>query len=453
MPRRTLYLLVIVPLVSLLCYHHVPESRFGPVLARTIRRIESDALERVEGQKLFEGAMAGMVGELDEYSNYIPPADLDQFHEDLDQQFGGVGMEVGIDPLTRRIIVLSPLVDTPAALAGVLAGDSLVKIDGESTEGMSLEDAVLRMRGRPGEPVTVTVIHEGSTEPIDLQLVRTVIQMETVIGDTRGADGTWNYFLEGAEKIGYLRITSFAENTGSELHEHVKWLAANGMRGLILDLRNNPGGLLDAACETADLFLDKGDVIVTTRNRDGVIREALVARDDGPFSKLPLVVLVNHESASASEIVSSALQDHRRAAVVGQRTWGKGTVQEVIELDKPFGALTLTTASYWRPSGRNIHRRQDASESDVWGVRPSPGGEVVLDDRQLASWLRWRMRRDAGRPTEESAVKPEGDAGNDPGVPLDDAEIPSGDVPPPAADVQLQRALELLERSLTKPRK
>lgn len=453
MPRRTLYLLVIVPLVSLLCYNHVQDSRYIPVLARAMKRIEKDALEEIAGQTLFEGAMAGMVGQLDEYSHYIPPQNLDAFHEELDQQFGGVGMEVGIDPQTRQLIVLSPLVGTPAAAAGVRSGDCILKIDGESTVDMSLQDAVERMRGRPGEAVNVTLLHEGSEEPVDLRLVRAVIQKETVVGDTRNPDGTWNYFLEGADKIGYLRITSFAENTGSELRQHLQWLTEQGMRGLILDLRNNPGGLLEAACEVADLFLQRGDVIVTTRNREGVIQEGFVARENGPFSGFPMAVLVNHYSASASEIVSAALQDHQRAVVVGQRTWGKGTVQEVIELDDPYGAMALTTASYWRPSGRNIHRTGDASDSDDWGVRPGAGDEIVLDDSELASWLRWRLRRDAGRPMDESTLEETIEGQTETDVPAEDAESPPGDVPPPAADRQLRRALEGIEGLLALPGK
>jgi carboxyl-terminal processing protease len=407
MPRRNLLFLLAIALIALVCYQKVQTNQYGRILANSLEIIDRLALEKVKPEALFEGAMDGMVGRLDEYSSYIPPKDLDQFEEILDQQFGGVGMEVTMDPKTRQMTVLSPLVGTPAYEAGVRAGDRILRIGELSTQGMSVKDAVSLLRGKPGDQVSITVLHLGEEKPVDLKIVRAIIQVDTVLGDTRNADGSWNYFLADADRIGYLRINSFAEKTGEDLKRAVQWLVDRDMQGLILDLRDNPGGLFPAAIEVCDLFISSG-TIVTTRGRDGNILETWQATGKGPFTKFPLVLLVNQYSASASEVVAACLQDHHRATVVGQRTWGKGTVQQVIELDDHNGALKLTTASYWRPSNQNIHRRRDAGENEAWGVRPDPGEEVKVEGDELTHLRLWRMRRDVFKDA-QGAMKNGGD--------------------------------------------
>ncbi len=425
MPRRNIVALLLISLVSLVCYRSVQSSRAGRVLSDAIERIEQRYLEPIDEEALFEGAMQGMVSQLDDYSAYIPPVNLQEFNESLEQQFGGVGMEVGLDPKTNQLTVMSPLVGSPAYEAGIRPGDKILRIDGKSTQGMSLKDSVALMHGDPGEPVTITIQHEGEDEPVELTIIRAIIQVDTVLGDTRNADGSWNFFLEGNDKIGYLRINTFAENTAGELREALEWLVEHDMQALILDLRDDPGGLLNAAVDVCDTFIESG-VIVSTRGRDGHIIRAEEATPGDTFTDFPMAVLVNHMSASASEIVAACLQDHKRAIIVGQRTWGKGTVQEVVELDDNRGALKLTTASYWRPSEKNIHRRKNAKEEDDWGVSPDKGFELKLDEEEESKLRIARLKRDIYRRTDGDSEKP----------------------PEPFVDPQLNLAVEYLEKVL-----
>jgi carboxyl-terminal processing protease len=281
----------------------------------------------------------------------------------------------------------------------VRAGDSILRIDDHNTQGMSAMDAKSLMRGKPGDPVSITVLHQGEDKPVDLKIVRAVIHSETVMGDARNADGSWNYFLPGTDRVGYLRISSFGDKTAEELKKAVEWLIEHDMQGLILDLRDNPGGVLPVAIEVCDFFIASG-TILSTRGRDGRILETWVATGKSPFTKFPMVILVNQHSASASEIVAACLQDHHRATIVGQRTYGKGTVQKIIELGDTRGALKLTTASYWRPSNKNIHRRRDAGENENWGVQPDPDCEVKIEGDDLTRLQLWRANHDLSKAAE-----------------------------------------------------
>ena len=400
MPRRNLHLLVALTILCLVCAMRV--SRPGRILVYAMDQIDTRYLEEIDDRQLFEGALEGMMSRLDENSSYITPDVLAEFQESLEKEFGGVGIEILLDPNTKQLTVASPLVGTPAYEGGVRAGDKVLRIDGRSTQGLSLQDAADRMRGKPGDPVTLTILHQGEDEPVEIELVRAVIRVDTVLGDTRNSDGSWNYFLDGYDRIGYLRINSFGEQTDIELKGALAWLVEHDMRGLILDLRNDPGGLLVASIGVCDLFLDSG-VIVTTRRRDGHIKQTFSATKEGTYSGFPLAVLVNKYSASASEIVAACLQDHKRAVVVGQRSYGKGTVQEIIDLEAGQGMLKLTTASYWRPSGKNIHRTKDAQQDDDWGVSPNEGYEVEVEGKELAKLLRWRLRRDLYQAADQNA--------------------------------------------------
>jgi len=430
MPRRNVRLIVALTVLCLICAAR--SSRYGRVLVYAMNQIDLRSLEEVGQRELFEGAMEGMMSRLDDYSAYISPDVLAEFNEALDKEFGGVGIEIRIDPDTKQLTVASPLVGTPAYEAGIRAGDKVLRIDGHSTQGLSLQDAADRMRGRPGDPVTLTVLHLDAEEPTVVEIVRAIIQVDTVLGDARNADGSWNHFLEGHDRIGYLRINSFGENTDVELARALDGMLQRGMQALILDLRNDPGGMLDAAIGVCDLFVDSG-MIVSTRRRDGQIRRAFTASKSkrGALPDFPMAVLVNQFSASASEIVAACLQDHQRAVVVGQRTFGKGTVQELIELESGQGMIKLTTASYWRPSGKNIHRHRDADEDDDdWGVTPDKGYEVEVDEEQLGKLLSARLHRDVYKPNHEDDSAGE--------------EDPSD----PAVDPQLAKAVEYVEAAI-----
>jgi carboxyl-terminal processing protease len=425
MSRRNLLTLLIVSLVSLACYHRVQHHRYGNTLAFAIDLIERRALEPVPADRLFEGAMHGILSGLDDqYSGYIPPAELQRFNEEIDQEFGGVGMEVILDPQSRQIMVGSPMLGSPAQRAGIRSGDRILRINDKSTQGLSLEDAVRLMRGKLGEEVVLTIQHEGDDEPQEVTLVRATIHVDTVVGDSRNSDGSWNFFLDGHDRIGYLRITSFGKETLTELRRALQWLSEHQMRALVLDLRDDRGGLLHAAVGVCDLFIADG-VIVSTRGRQrDQIRDLYKASGRGKFTDFPIAVLVNGDTASASEIVAACLQDNNRAVVVGQRTYGKGTVQEVIDLDENHGAIRLTTASYWRPSGKNIHRTRDAKPDSDWGVMPNDEYEVVVEGDELVKLHTARARRDV--------VKRNGSANGEP--------LP--------ADRQLDRALEYLREQL-----
>lgn len=412
MPRRNLHLLFAVLLVSVICYQKADSAyrlRFGSMantFIQVMKEIDRHYVEPVEPRELFEGSLEGMVGRLDEYSAYIPPAVSAQFREGIEQQFGGIGIEVAIDPQSGLITVLSPIPGTPAWRAGLQAGDKIVGIDGEPAEGLTLDEAVRRMRGSVGTPVRVSLLR-GTDQRLEVELVREVIQIQSVLGDARDADGRWQFVLEEEPQIGYIRIVSFGERTLDDLRAALEAVSQQSVKGLILDLRGNAGGLLEGAVAVCDLFLKQGR-IVSTRGRDAIDREVYQASGRAPYASLPLVVLVNRYSASASEIVAACLQDHRRATIVGERTWGKGTVQNLIPLEGGRSLLKLTTASYWRPSNQNIHRTRNATEADAWGVMPDEGCLVVLNDDEMRQMIEARRARDLPRaaPTNDDAQQP-----------------------------------------------
>ena len=406
MPRRNLLILIVVVLLAGTCYMRVQKNPYLRVMASAIDTIEHRSLEPIGNKKLFEGAMQGMLGQLDEHSIYIPPDELSAFKEEIEGEFAGVGMEIALDPQTKELTVRSPLAGSPAYQAGVLAGDRILKIDGQSTEGMTLPEAIKLLRGPSGKAVALSILHADEKAPVALTIVREIIHEDTVLGDTRNEDGSWNYSIEGREGIGYVRISSFTETTAEELFDVLTELKKQGMRGLVLDLRNDPGGWLVAAVDVCDQLIPSG-LIVTTRRRGGKISETFSADGKAPFTDFPLAVVVNQETASAAEIVSACLQDHKRAVIVGQRTYGKGTVQEMIDFPPGCGAMKLTTASYWRPSGKNIQRPRDAKVGTAGGVTPNKGFEVTLTDEQYNQWQLWRVKRDVyQRPGAEKDAKP-----------------------------------------------
>jgi carboxyl-terminal processing protease len=359
-------------------------------------------LDRKQRRKLVEDMVNGGLEKLDPHSQYINPQEFKQFKKTSQGKFGGIGIQVGYDRQNRgQLTVISPIVGTPAYDAGILAGDAIIKIDGKPTENMRMSEAVDMIQGEPGQPITLTILHEGEKEVKDIKIVRAEIKVHSVLGDLRkeGKPSEWNYFLNADHKIGYIRLTTFSEKSSQEMVAALKELKDAGMRGLIIDLRNDPGGLLRSAVEISNLFLREGDRIVSTKGRnskdevydaqseDGLLRmiyhgepneDALRAKAKGvtlqPAERYPIVVLVNRYSASASEILSAALQDHGRAVIVGERSYGKGSVQNIIPMEHDASALKLTTASYWRPSGKNIHRFPDSKETDDWGVRPNDSG-------------------------------------------------------------------------------
>lgn len=402
------------------------------VFVDTFHQVEQNYVKDVERRKLVEAAIRGMLTELDPYSNYISPDDLSRFDEEINQEFGGIGIQVNLDRDTRSIIVVSPIPGTPAYNAGIRAGDRITQIAGKKVSdfevGNELDSAISLMRGKAGEPIEITYIpsvadakkpgektEEGKTtekpddaahdeedpatpqpitgaQPKTVTVKREIINVATIMGDHYNKDDSWNFFVDESKKIGYVRLTHFTQKTTQELRDALKTLKKQGMRALILDLRFNPGGLLSTATEVSDLFIETGK-IVSTKGRNTKER-VWNAVKPGTYSDFPMAVLVNRYSASASEIVSASLQDHKRAVVIGERTWGKGSVQNVIEMENGSSALKLTTASYHRPSGKNIHRFPGASEEDEWGVMPDDGYVVKFTPDQIRDYMEHRRIRD-----------------------------------------------------------
>lgn len=310
------------------------------VFTEVLSYVEANYVEEVEPEKLVHGAIRGMLRTLDPHSSFMPPDVYREMQVETEGRFGGLGIEISIrdDILT----VVSPIEGTPAFRAGIQAGDKIVKIEGESTKDMSLIEAVKKLRGPEGTLVTIHILREGFTEPQEFTLTRAIIQIKSV---------RWTKFQGD---IGYVRLRSFQKTTSEELEDALQDLEEQDIRALVLDLRNNPGGLLEQAIAVSDEFLEGGKLIVYTKGRLAGQNMKGFSKKDNAHLGYPMVILVNGGSASASEIVAGALQDLNRATIVGTQSFGKGSVQTIIPLSDGSG-LRLTTAKYYTPKGREIN--------------------------------------------------------------------------------------------------
>jgi carboxyl-terminal processing protease len=329
--------------------------------AEVFGRIKSDYVEDVDDRELLASAIRGMLGGLDPHSSYLDPDEYRDLRVGTTGEFGGLGIEVGIED--GFVKVIAPIDDTPAQRAGMQAGDLIVRIDGKPVKGLSLSEAVALMRGKPGSKIELTVVREGESSPIQVDIVRDIIKVASVKSRT----------LEPG--YGYLRVSNFQARTTEDLLEAVAELKADnadGLKGVVLDLRNNPGGVLNAAVGVSDAFLDEG-LIVYTMGRDEDAKLEFKAGPDDVLDGAPLAVLVNGGSASASEIVAGALQDQGRAVIMGEKTFGKGSVQTIVPIDDRT-ALKLTTARYYTPSGRSIQAL--GIEPDIGLVR----GKIAVEE-------------------------------------------------------------------------
>jgi carboxyl-terminal processing protease len=414
MSRRNLLLLLVACAASYACYVRAEQNPYARYLAAGYAIVDRWALQDAPDQALFEGAMNGMIDVLhkqgDEHSQFVSSLRSESFREDISQEFGGIGIRVrllGEPPMPT--VVGPPEPGTPACDADIQSGDRLAAVDGASAAGKTLEEVTQMIRGPEGEVVTLTLQRHGAPNPHDVVITREVITVESVLGDLRDATGKWNFRLEEFPEVGFLRVTKFGDKTAGELSVVLAELHARPLAGLVIDLRDNYGGALDAAVEISDLFLAAGFPIVTTRGRDLAIRERYVSSGAGPYPDLPLAVLINQNSASASEIVAGCLQDYRRALVVGQRSYGKGTVQRLMRLESGRSLLKITSATYWRPSGRNIHRMPADGPAAPWGVLPDPGCTLVLDESQYLAWRRYRSRRDLFGSQDDPRIDPQWD--------------------------------------------
>jgi len=338
--------------------------------------------------KMIEAAVRGMVDSLDDpYTVYLPPEDLKPFEQSIRGKFSGIGAEIDIHE--NRLRIITPLEDSPAWKSGVLPGDIVLEIEGEDTEGIDINDAVTKLTGEAGTDVTIKVRHlSGKVQ--EITITRAVIEVQTVRGIRTDADNHADYMIDKDRGIAYVRLTQFNENSADELKTAIGEIKGHDAKALILDLRFNPGGLLESAKQISDMFLGEGQRIVSVKGRT-VAEEVHTATSNTLVPDMPVVVLINEASASASEIVSGALADHGRAHLVGSRTFGKGSVQQVKMLQRGPGAIKITNAYYYIPSGRKIHRIEDA---ETWGVDPTDGSYVSLDAEQLEAML--TTRREAG---------------------------------------------------------
>jgi carboxyl-terminal processing protease len=343
------------------------------IFSRVLTYVENNYVEKVDPTTLIYGAIKGMIATLDPHSAFMTPKEYDQMKVDTDGEFGGVGLEV-----TRSghdLVVVAPIDGTPAARAGLKPGDVIVSIDGVDARTLGLQDAVQRLRGKPGSKVVLSILRQGFSEPRDLTLVRRHIEVDPVTG--RLVDG-----------FGVVKIKSFQDRTDHYLRNTLRALRARRkapLKGVVLDLRNNPGGLLDQAVAVADTFLPDG-IIVTTRGRTAAA-EVQRAHRAGTEPLYPMVVLVNGGTASASEIVAGALQDHQRAVIMGTRTFGKGSVQTVIDLADGSG-LKLTIARYYTPSGRSIQELGITPDIVVPAVKVTRMDDDVTREKDLEGHLK-----------------------------------------------------------------
>ena len=335
-------------------------------------------------QDLVYGALKGMINTLDPHSEFLEPEKYKELQNDTQGAFGGLGIVISMKD--NFITVVAPMDDSPGFKAGIMSGDRIIKIDGKSTEKMSLQDAVKNLRGDPGTDVQITILRPSSSQVKDYKLTRAVINVDMVKDINSKKE-----FPLGDNKIGYIRLVQFGEKTSADLEAALKKLKAQGMQGLILDLRWNPGGLLEQAVDVCEKFLPRGDLVVTTEGRNpsqNSVRKALGRGDE--LHNMPIVVLVNLGSASASEIVAGCLQDSKRAIILGEKTFGKGSVQSILPLSDG-SALRLTTAKYYTPSHKVIHEVgitpdivvpvTEEEERDIQ-LKQAPGGVQSLDETE-----------------------------------------------------------------------
>ncbi len=413
--------------------------QFFDTLVDIRSQILHNYVEPVDDDKLLDGAIQGMMSKLDPFSNYFSKDELARFDRAVHGQFSGVGAEFAQDPTTGNFIVVSPVEDSPALKAGMFAGDRILKIGDENVEGMSLKDFEAKVTGEPGTSLTMVVVHEGEKTPTELHITRAVIQTLSVRGVKHQPDtGDWDFMIDSEHRIAYARISNFMENTAEELDKGLLPLihdqAHGSLKGIILDLRFNPGGLLQAGIDVSKRFLDSG-VIVSTGRPDTSKRDFVAeATGENTYPHIPVVVLLNKYSASASEIVAGALKDHQRAVLIGERSFGKGSVQTLLTLDNGNSAMKLTTAYYYLPSGRNIMHKPGAA---TWGVEPDPAFNIPLTDEENRQVLRDRDASEIIRHVATTVPT----AGSDASLGLIGVAATQ---PIQASDRQLQRSLEVL---------
>jgi carboxyl-terminal processing protease len=425
-PARNVLILFLVMVFSVACASRARHLLYGGRIGHAIQLIEDNYIDPIDPQDLFIAAMNGIVGDLDQFSEFIPPQRFQEFHSVIEQKFGGIGIQIEGPPAVDRLTVVTPIPNTPAFKAGVMAGDTILEINNRSTEGLTAIDSLKIMRGPIGTSVELLLERMDSAERVRVNLTRADIEVDSLFGDRIRGDSSWEYFLDEDPRIAYVRISLFGERTKEEFKSALESIA-NTAQALIIDLRFNPGGILPAAVELCDMLIDDG-VIVRTKGRREFFDSAFLATPGARLDQsVPIVVLINGDSASASEIMAGCLQDLGRAKIAGSRSYGKGTVQQIFELESNRSAMKFTTARFLRPSYKNIHRTEGMTEEDDWGIRPDPELAMSLNETQkIYLNRRWLLR-------------------GDPRI-MNDPERPPE--PPFAADSQLEMVVNYLRTTL-----
>jgi carboxyl-terminal processing protease len=362
---------------------------FGDVF----ERVRADYVERPDDSKLVESAINGMLAGLDPHSSYMDPKSFRDMQVQTRGEFGGLGIEVTMED--GLVKVVAPIDETPAAKAGVMANDIITHLDDEAVQGLTLNQAVDKMRGPVNTKIKLTIMRKGADKPIEVSIVRDIIRVKSVRWHPQGGD------------VGYIRITQFNEQTTDGLKQAINelnaQLGADKIKGYVVDLRNNPGGLLDQAISVSDTFLEKGE-IVSTRGRNPEETQRFNARPGDMTKGKPVIVLINGGSASASEIVAGALQDHKRATLIGTRSFGKGSVQTIIPLGAGNGALRLTTARYYTPSGRSIQAKGISPDIEV--LQDVPDNLKAQTDSKGEASLRGHLKAEGAEETGSQSYVP-----------------------------------------------
>ncbi len=357
--------------------------------SKVISIVEKYNVDDITIEELMDKALQGMLSNIDAHSNYLTKKDFKKLKVQTDGEFGGLGITVGIKD--GALTVIAPIEGTPADKAGLLASDIILKIDGVSTIGMSIDDAVSKMRGKVGEPIDIVIVREGESKPLHIHIIRGIITIESV------------YTKQIGENISYIRVTSFDKKVAEDVSKAIKEKKTT-TEGIILDLRNNPGGLLDQAVALVDIFVDKGD-IVSQKGREERDKKVYTASKHKTLTDVPLVVLVNGGSASASEIVSGALQDHKRAVILGEKTFGKGSVQVVLPITQDE-AIKLTIARYYLPSGRTIQAIGVTPDIEVIaGEVKTRKNEFAIKEADLKKHLEEELEKVDGKKDTKKADK------------------------------------------------
>jgi len=364
--RFGVFLGLVIFISSLLILRSVADERYEKlqVFTKVLNLVQQYYVEPVETEKLLYGGIKGMLQELDPHTNFLPPEIFKEFESETSGEFGGLGIEISLQ--NEILTVISPIEDTPAYIAGIKAGDKIVEINGVTTKGISLVEAAQRMRGKKGSPVRLTIFREGFEKPQEFSINRGVVKVRSV------------KFTDLQNGYMYLKITSFNEKTFEDMDKSInEFEKKNGpLKGILMDMRNNPGGLLDQAVKVSDAFMDDGP-IVSTRGRNEKDREVIYAKKEGTRRGFPIIVLINEYAASASEIVAGALQDSKRAVIMGQRSFGKGSVQSVVKLGDGSG-LKLTVARYFTPSGRSIQAEGIVPDVPIDNLNPEAFEKAVV---------------------------------------------------------------------------